>query len=81
VPFSRSKILRYFAILGVPLCGQAHIDLLDTMLNASRNNGRGCFLLLLVSLYCRIVAVVEDPEAVLDPLNQATEEVQALEVR
>jgi hypothetical protein len=51
------------------------------MLNASRNNGRGCFLLLLVSLYCRIVAVVEDPEAVLDPLNQATEELQALEVR
>jgi hypothetical protein len=32
------------------------------------------------SLYCRIVAVLEDPEAVLDPLNQATEDLQALEV-
>ena len=32
------------------------------------------------SLYCLIIAVLEDPEAVLDPLNQATEDLQALEV-
>ena len=32
------------------------------------------------SLYCLIIAVLEDPEAVVDPLNQATEDLQALEV-
>jgi hypothetical protein len=40
----------------------------------------GVVLSFVTSLYCRIIAVLKDPEAVLDPLNQATEDLQTLEV-